>query len=231
MRGGIYQIINKINGKSYIGLSNNIKRRECEHKTPKNVKNRTNAIYRAIRKYSIENFMFKVLEYVDDNSKLAEREVFWIAKLKPEYNMNLGGNGNKGHKLSDELKTRLREIGKNQWLRKSRSEKERIIRNNLKGPRQGHAVSIETRDKLREINKGKKQSKETIEKRSLKMKGVHKPNLHHYKKVRSTKDMIEYVYYNSIKDAAKFHNVSPSNISAVLIGKQKTSRGLYWEYV
>lgn len=87
---GIYQIINLINHKSYVGQSIDIKRRWRTHrKYAKRKEDNFNKypIYRAIKKNGIENFEFKILEIVDDKEKLLERETFWYDKLKPEYNL------------------------------------------------------------------------------------------------------------------------------------------------
>lgn len=54
----IYQITNKVNGKVYIGQTNNIQKRWSNHK---NNNDPNMVIARAIRKYGIENFDFRVL--------------------------------------------------------------------------------------------------------------------------------------------------------------------------
>jgi len=60
---GIYKYTNKLNGKIYVGQSNNIEKREMQH--------RYDAIYRpergtgidiAIAKYGIDNFNFEIIE-------------------------------------------------------------------------------------------------------------------------------------------------------------------------
>ena len=100
MKGGIYKISNKINGKVYIGQSNNLKRRFKEHKIRYksiNSNEYNSVIHIAIRKYNIENFNFEIIEYCE-NSKLNEREIFWINyydSFKNGYNCTLGGEGSK----------------------------------------------------------------------------------------------------------------------------------------
>lgn len=62
---GIYKIENLINHKCYIGQSVKIEQRWKNHKiTAKNLndKNYDNPLYRAIRKYGIENFSFEIIE-------------------------------------------------------------------------------------------------------------------------------------------------------------------------
>lgn len=38
-------------------------------------------LYDAMNKYGVENFMIEELEYVDSNSELSEREIYWIKEL------------------------------------------------------------------------------------------------------------------------------------------------------
>lgn len=94
---GIYKITNLINGKSYIGQSINIQKRFNAHKSaafnPKN-KNYDFPLYRAIRKYGIENFKFEVLEECK-KSELDTKEVLYISQYKTHskkgYNQDDGG--------------------------------------------------------------------------------------------------------------------------------------------
>lgn len=61
----IYVITNKINGKQYVGqTSNTIQQRFKEHlyTAKRNEQTRQSPIYRAMRKYGIENFIIKELE-------------------------------------------------------------------------------------------------------------------------------------------------------------------------
>lgn len=92
---GIYMILNMIDGKKYIGKSNDIGRRWREHskKTTKH-----SHIDRAINKYGKENFNLFLLERVDDLSKLNEKEKFYIHETNAEedinyYNHSAGGDG------------------------------------------------------------------------------------------------------------------------------------------
>lgn len=98
----IYQYINLINNKVYVGQTNNIDRRIREHKSnafnPKSV-NYNNIIHRAIRKYGYENFAIEILETLPNSSHdLAnEREMYWIAQKQSlitqhGYNVVEGGS-------------------------------------------------------------------------------------------------------------------------------------------
>lgn len=95
---GIYKITNKINGKSYIGQSNNIKRRWMEHKKYRYAKDK--ALYKAFEKYGLENFTFDIIEECS-LKELDNREIYYIEKFnsyKDGYNETLGGQGVRAEK-------------------------------------------------------------------------------------------------------------------------------------
>lgn len=220
---GIYLIKNLVNGKKYIGQSVDIQRRKKEHKYICSESNQS--LKRAYNKYGYDNFSFEVLEECD-KSLLDEREIFWIEKLKPEYNRTRGGRGVTGISFSEETKEKLREAGKKQWNSKTEEEKAQIIKNNLKGPQVGHSVSEETREKLRNANLGKKQSQETIKKRCAKLKGRHRDNSYRNKPVICIETG---EVFKSIKDANEKYGLS--TLCGHLKGKYKTCKGKHYRYL
>lgn len=91
---GIYKITNKVNGHCYVGQSRYIEKRWSNHIVAshnKNDKGYEYPLYRAIRKYGLENFDFSVIEECTID-QLNEREVFWIKEYSPEYNQTIGGD-------------------------------------------------------------------------------------------------------------------------------------------
>lgn len=91
---GIYKITNMVNGHSYIGQSNNIEQRWYNHKVAAyNSKDKgyEYPLYRAIRKYGLENFSFEVIEECPQ-SLLNKKEIQWINSIQPEYNQTAGGH-------------------------------------------------------------------------------------------------------------------------------------------
>lgn len=91
---GIYKITKKIDGKSYIGQSNDIQRRFNEHKTKKGL-----IIDQAIQKYGVSAFNFEILEECS-LEELNSREKYWIAFYNTYkgfgYNCNEGGGDSRG---------------------------------------------------------------------------------------------------------------------------------------
>jgi group I intron endonuclease len=100
--GIIYKITNKINGKSYIGQSQQsdtlIKKSVLEYNRIKehiwSISKSNGILYRAIRKYGLENFSIEILRWAD-NSVCDFWEIYYISKydtLAPNgYNLSEGG--------------------------------------------------------------------------------------------------------------------------------------------
>lgn len=70
---GIYKITNKINGRVYVGQSNDIERRWKEH-----CRHNKQLIDRAIQKYGKDNFLFEIIEEIPKGVNINQREEFWI---------------------------------------------------------------------------------------------------------------------------------------------------------
>ena len=91
---GIYKIENKINGKVYIGQSNDCARRIKEHCYPSRYLNNY-PIDVAIHKHGAENFTFEVIEECSIE-ELNAKETYWIqfyeSNTSKGYNCNLGGD-------------------------------------------------------------------------------------------------------------------------------------------
>lgn len=222
---GIYIIKNKLNGNSYIGKSNNIKRRFTEHRSINHETNKSLKL--AYKKYGLDNFSFEILEECK-LEELNDKERYYIDKLKPKYNRTDGGDGAPGHSLSEQTKALLREKGKEVWENLSLEQKNNVIANNLTGPKKGHEVSKETREKLRNANLGKKQTPETIQKRkeTIKNSGYIRTNENHKKAVRcvETGEIFE-----SVKDAMQKYNLT--TLVGHLKGRYKTCKGNHYEYL
>lgn len=111
---GIYKITNLINNKVYIGQSRCIKKRWKNHKITyhnSNDKAYNYPLYRAMRKYGIENFQFEIIENCSI-AELNDKEKYWINYYHSNndnygYNQDDGGNASHSLKLND---TQVNEI-------------------------------------------------------------------------------------------------------------------------
>lgn len=104
----IYCYTNQVNGKKYVGQTNNLNRRIREHKShalnPNNA-NYNNILHKAIRKYGYDNFSIEVLEtlFNQDYQTVDQRETYWIEQMQSlisqhGYNVLEGGR-NATHSL------------------------------------------------------------------------------------------------------------------------------------
>lgn len=96
--GYIYQITNLVNNKKYIGLTtSSIQERWKQHIQALN-RGIDYALYQAMRKYGVENFIIEELEETP-NECLNDREKYYIATIKTYikdnngYNLTRGGEG------------------------------------------------------------------------------------------------------------------------------------------
>ena len=104
----IYSITNIVNKKIYVGkTTKTINERFNSHINTSKCGSQT-YLHKAIRKYGKNNFTIEVIEdNISCETVLSQREIFWIKKLKPEYNMTLGGEGSTGRILSEESRIKM----------------------------------------------------------------------------------------------------------------------------
>ncbi len=144
---GIYAILNILNEKVYIGSAIHFYQRWRDHKLALNTnKHRNVLLQRSWNKHGSDNFIFVVLELVENKSILLERETYWIQQLN-SYNPELGYN--------------ILKIAGNRYGMKNSVNHNEKISNALKGivrseetkakistSKTGHLVSEETRIKI-----------------------------------------------------------------------------------
>ena len=227
---GIYLITNKINGKKYVGQSIDIQRRFYEHRC---ISHETNVHLKyALKKYGKDNFEQTILEEctVDE---LDEKEIYYIQKLQPEYNVSYGGQNNLKI-YPNYVKEKISQKSKEQWNKMTEAEKQHRVRNNLTGQgwNKGIPCPDNVKQRLREANLGKKQSEETKNKRKAtfskrRENGIKKDGSGHFKRIICTTTG---EIFKSVKSANEYYDIPTGNISHVLKGKYKTTHGLHFEY-
>lgn len=97
----IYKITNTINNKVYIGQTVNLSERFRSHRESafrKHGRDYNKPLYKAFRKYGIENFTFEVIDSAENIDELNEKEIYWIdfydclIDSGKGYNLEKGGN-------------------------------------------------------------------------------------------------------------------------------------------
>jgi hypothetical protein len=113
-RPGVYRLVNKTNGKSYVGSSRDLRARFKSYYSISSLLRRktTSAIANALLKYGYSNFKLEILEYCDKSDTI-KREQHYINLLKPEYNILKIAGSSLGHKHSEETLAKLRAIALN----------------------------------------------------------------------------------------------------------------------
>jgi group I intron endonuclease len=88
----IYKITNKKNNKFYIGQTRNeLKNRWRDHVGSAR-RGSLAPVHQALRKYGIDNFKLEILAKCSSLEELNEKEIEFIAEMKPQYNIQHGGN-------------------------------------------------------------------------------------------------------------------------------------------
>lgn len=106
-KSGIYKIVNKANGKCYIGSAVHIATRWSGHKSRLSKgTHHSPKLQNAWGKYGSDSFVFEVVELVENKLDLIAAEQRWIDFVKPFYNIAPTAGSPLGVKQSDE--TRLR---------------------------------------------------------------------------------------------------------------------------
>lgn len=93
----IYKITNTVNSKGYVGQTRQTaKARFSNHKSKAKNSNSKALLHEAMREYGSDAFTIEVLEKIDSEERLNEREKYWIQHentLSPNgYNETLGGD-------------------------------------------------------------------------------------------------------------------------------------------
>lgn len=114
MTCGIYQIVNKVNGKRYVGSAVNFAARWRVHKHQlRHGKHHSVALQRAWDKYGEDSFGFSILERCKRND-LLEREQFHL-NIGYDYNCSPTASSSMGIVRRDETKEKCRKSIKEKW--------------------------------------------------------------------------------------------------------------------
>src|SRR5690606_11736067 len=115
-KSGVYCLINKINGHSYVGSSINLASRMKNYLNNTFLKSRQNVnmpIVKALLKYGQSNFSLLILEHQVEVKSLIIRETYFITTVAPYYNILKQGYSSLGYKHTEETKELLSQLAKN----------------------------------------------------------------------------------------------------------------------
>jgi group I intron endonuclease len=149
----IYKALNKINGKIYIGETNNLEKRIVEHLRSAQ-RGDKGYFYNALRAYGSQVFEWSTIDIADCREILDEKEEYWINHLhtKPPYGYNVANGGNWNP-------------GKNRGTKRpDLAERNKVIK-----PMLGKHLSEETKRKLSESKIGKKRPDQSVRIKKINM--------------------------------------------------------------
>lgn len=199
-KSGIYMWKNSINGKRYIGSSENLNRRFKEYFNINYLlKNNSMYICNSLIKHGYSNFSLIILEYCSPSKCLIREKHYWDL-FNPEYNLAKDPTAPfSGRKHSDKTKTKMSDAltGENH-------------------PNYGKTHSDETKTIMSEAKKGKPR-----------VEGAGKPS---QKVEVFDKKTNKTTTYNSISEAARALNLSNHKIitNYILRNQKKLYKGIYF---
>ncbi len=217
----VYLVTNKKNSKRYVGKTKRtLDQRWREHVRCSISLDTKMVLYAAIRKHGPDAFEKTVLEEgFASVAEMNDAERKWIAELKPEYNMTVGGDGLEGYNHTEETKARMSEARKGE-------------KNHNYGKKWGRTGPLKeiTKQRISEAKKGVSiHSEESRDKISEALR----------KRVRKTKKIVqlrdgqELAIFLSAKDAADAVFGNHCHIREVCLGttNRKSHRGYEWAYL
>ena len=170
IKSGIYKIVNKVNGKYYVGSAINLKKRKrCHFQELEKQIHHNNHLQHAWNKYGQNAFEFIVVEYVENSDNLLITEQKYLDIIKEDCNRgidshyNIAYNStapNLGKTLTLKQREHLRSLCKNR-----RFSEETIQR--MKKSAKGRKLSIDTKKKLSTIGSTRKHTNDSKLKISL----------------------------------------------------------------
>lgn len=244
-KGGIYKIINLVDGKIYIGSCAEFKRRSTQHHSAlKSNRHSNKHLQASFNKYGTDAFLFEAVEPIE-GSKLSRttreedllQEQIDLGNWNNCYNFQQKPKSNERNCFSKSPELTRQRLSKAQRKRYSKPEERKKISEGLKG----RTVSKKTRKKIAESLKGKRnglgfkqtdESKEKIRQAALNRKEQTKKKYSKSKSravVQFTMEGTEIKVWPSAKEAAKNLQISPSSI---MNGCQqdRISCGFRWKY-
>ena len=242
---GIYCITNTVNGKRYIGQSNNIRRRLIDHLSCSSNSNKK--LSNDIKLYGISNFLVEILESTDgiDKELLCELEY----RYKKLYEFDMLYNGRRGNEYNQDVANRHPVIAYNLKTKEleyyssklAASEILKCNRRNILSCINDKVYSVSNRiffnkdDYSEELLQYRLDKYNTViyelrQKQSITSKSHERTNKKRVRQVdKNTGEVIK--EYDSILSASKSVGTTAANIRFCANKKTKTAKGYKWEFI
>jgi len=229
--GGIYQILNLVNGKIYVGSSNNINNRKRSHlHCLRNNRHRNQHLQYAWNKYGEHNFEFEILQIVKISKSLTGCEQFWISSTSctdRKYGYNIAINAQHpslGTTLTKEHKQKISEGTKKALMAPEKRKRMSIANTGSNNYMYGRKHSKQTRIKMSTKRQNRIITEETKQNMSIVKRGELNCNA---KLVTTQVKVIRHLCEFKIitqKSIAEFFNVSLGTIESIKARKT-------WKYI
>jgi len=233
---GIYKIENIINKKLYVGSSVNIYSRWCVHlDLLRKNKHENQYLQNAFNKYGENNFIFNIIEIVNDKNDLLNKEQYWIDKLKVcdrtiGYNLNPIAGNSLGRNTSEQTKEKLKLINNIEIIQLS------LDGEFIKEWISGHEAARQLNYKSSNINRCVNGFIKTYKNYLWVKKGDYNNNNYINRITKSrNRPIIQYDMnvniikkWDSVSNAQKITGIW--NIRSACIGVQKSAGGFIWRF-
>lgn len=230
---GIYMCTCIENNKSYIGQSQDVKLRKCQHLSALRYNKHWNKyLQNAYNKYGEDKFVWEVLEYCDE-CDLDPKEIYWISyydTYRNGFNANEGGLSNRNFDRTDEFKSMMSDKLKQSWDNDEERHKqfsERMMgENNPMFGKYGSLNPAYGKDHSGEKGGmyGKHQSEESKELNRIAHLGANN------KMSKSVVCEETQVIFASQGEAGRAMHCDSSSINKCCRGVIKTAGGYHWRY-
>jgi group I intron endonuclease len=223
---GVYTITNLINGKMYVGSTNNsFYERWRKHLKDLNAnKHHSNKLQNSVNKHGVNNFKFEILE-ITEKEHTTSIERYWFNVLNPVvlgYNISHSTNGGcLGCKITDEHRLIISQANKNNMHFLNHKHEESVKAQ----------IKESTKDFFKQDNE---KVRELKKQRRLLVINLNKTVLNIQRKKPVTQiDLISnepIKEWDSASDVGKAFGVSPTSITKVCKGKSEYAYGFKWSY-
>ena len=227
----IYAIVNIITGNQYIGSSkNSYVRRKTHFNLLRRGAHHSIVLQRAFDKHGEDKFKFVVIEKVDTNTDLIEREQWWLDNANSAYNASKQALPGKNRIITEETRAKMRAaklgVKHPEWRNKQKSINQKGIGLGKKRSEEARKAMSEAQKRLHASGyihpcKGKKHSLENIEKTRL---ANSKPILQFDLQGNFIRE------WPSVIDASRSLGKHYNCIAKCLKGKHLQSHGYVWKY-